>query len=102
MEVATAPAQHDLQGLLARRLRLDLISGSACIVAIAAGIGMGLLHEGPLFIACTVLLIVMSYLSTYYIDVSHLINRKIHDVEYFHKHGHAPPKEEDTASHDRI
>lgn len=101
---ASSLNSHDLaalEALKAKRWRMDLISVAACVAAIGSGLAMGMLHEGQWFIVALVLLVSLSYLSTYMIDVSHLLTRQIRDIEYFQKHGHVPPSEvEECSGHD--
>lgn len=43
-------SQLTIDQLENRRVRFDIVSATACVIAIASSLGMGVLHEGAAFI----------------------------------------------------
>lgn len=65
-------SQLTIDQLENRRVRFDIVSATACVIAIASSLGMGVLHEGAAFTTFTVTLILSSYLSAYMVDMGHV------------------------------
>lgn len=86
-------AETPVKELESRRLKLDLVSALAFVLSGVAGGCMGIFQEGPMFIASIGVLVFMSYLWTYLLDLSHIETNRINDLLYLQEHGHARPKD---------